>query len=199
MTLPTPQEIEALHKKYAPSAAVFQSVFTHCQIICAIAQQLIETRKLDVDRELVTAGCMLHDIGVHVVLDEQGGDREGVHYITHGVRGEEILKNEGFPEVLWRIASHHTGVGLTKHDIESQHLPLPLRDYEAETIEERLVMYADKFHSKSLPSHFNSYESYKKLIGRFGADKIVQFETLAQEFGIPYLAPLVAKYGHELR
>ncbi len=37
-----------------------------------------------------------------------------------------------------------------------QNLPVPPADYLAETPEERLVMYADKFHSKSHPGRFLS-------------------------------------------
>lgn len=67
--------------------------------------------------------------------------------------GEAILKSEGFPEKLWRFASHHTGVGLTR-DVINQKLPLPEADYLVETDEELLVMYADKFHSKQLVKTF---------------------------------------------
>lgn len=50
----------------------------------------------------------------------------------------------------------HTGVGLTKEDVLVQGLPLPPADYVAITPEERLVMYADKFHSKTTPPTFVS-------------------------------------------
>lgn len=42
----------------------------------------------------------------------------------------------------------------------SQNLPVPPADYLAETAEERLVMYADKFHSKSRPTRFLSPDAY---------------------------------------
>jgi len=174
-------------------------VFTHCKIVSEIAGQCIAAKYLAVDAELVQVGCLPHDIGVYELLDGRGKERDDLPYITHGIRGEAILKEEGFPEVIWRFGSHHTGVGLTKHDIMRQKLPLPLRDYEAETVEEELVMYADKFHSKSTPPCFNTFEYYKRTVAKFGQDKSEKFAQLAGKFGVPDLAPLVAEYGHAVR
>jgi uncharacterized protein len=199
MKLPTAQEIETLHRKYASTDVVFDLVFTHSQIVWDIATQLVDKKDIDVDVELVRVGCLLHDIGVYPLLGEDGKTRDGVNYITHGVEGEAILKKEDFPEVIWRFASHHTGVGLSKLDITSQGLPLPVEDYFADTIEESLIMYADKFHSKTDPPYFNSYEWYKQDIAKFGNDKVAKFEQMEQQFGVPDLGPLVKKYGFAVR
>lgn len=199
MNLPTLKQIEDLHRKYALSDAGFDLVFTHCKIVCEIAEQCITKKQLAVDVELVKVGCLLHDIGVYELLDKDGKDREDIHYITHGIRGEAVLKKEGFPEMIWRFGSHHTGVGLTKIDITSQNLPLPVQDYEAETIEEELVMYADKFHSKVTPPCFNTFEYYKQSVAKFGQDKSEKFAQMADKFGVPDLDPLIAKYGHAVR
>ncbi len=198
MQLPTIAEIEMLHKKYASSPAAFATVFTHCQIVGAIAEQLIAKGSFVVDVELVKAACLLHDIGVYPLLDAAGKEKDPSQYITHGILGEHILQTEQLPQRLWRFASHHTGLGLTKQNIQDQHLSLPAADYTAETAEERLVMYADKFHSKFAP-YFNSFEWYKTESAKFGADKPATFEKLAAEFGIPNLEPLIKKYGHGLR
>jgi len=40
MRLPTDQEILALHERHAPSAEALDSVYTHCVIVCGIAEQL---------------------------------------------------------------------------------------------------------------------------------------------------------------
>jgi uncharacterized protein len=199
MKLPTLQGIEILHRKYAPSDMVYDLVFTHCQIVCDIAMQLIETGELTVNAELVRVGCMLHDIGVYPLFDAEGELRSGVNYITHGIEGEAILKKEGLPEVIWRYTSHHTGVGLSKENIIQQKLPLPVADYQAVTDEELLIMYADKFHSKTIPPYFNSFAWYQQDIARFGEDKVTKFEQMAQRFGVPGLKQLATKYGYEIR
>jgi len=192
-------DITALHKKYAPSDIVFDLVFTHCCIVRDIALQLIDANNLKVDRELVETGAMLHDIGVYRLFEASGHMRDGVHYITHGTEGERILKSESLPEVIWRFAAHHTGVGLTKADITAQKLPLPIADYLAETDEELLIMYADKFHSKTTPPYFNSYEWYETDIARFGDDKVAKFKEMAVKFGKPDLVPLSEAYSFDIR
>ena len=192
-------DIQKLHHKYAPSQADYDLVYTHCEIIWAIAKQCIQNKPLAVDAKLVQAGCLLHDIGVYPLFTAAGKLRPGVAYITHGTEGEAILQAERLPEVICRFASHHTGVGLTKDDIITQQLPLPAADYLAETEEERLIMYADKFHSKTSPPYFNSYEWYRQDIARFGADKVVKFEALAKQFGIPDLTALSQHYGYAIR
>lgn len=199
MKLLTLKEIEDLHKKYAPTDEVFELVFTHCQIVWDVASQLIDAQTLDIDSDLIKAGCLLHDIGVYELYDENGIEREKEQYITHGVRGEAILKAEGFPEIISRFASHHTGFGLTKEDIRVLHVALPSHNYSAETTEEKLIMYADKFHSKVGRVCFNSFGWAKTSVKKFGNQKTAIFQELADEFGVPDLLVLMHKYGHELR
>lgn len=196
---PSIDEISALHHKYAPSDEVFDLVFLHCLIVRDIALQLIETNKLDLNVNLVRTGALLHDIGVHVLFGKDGKLREGVNYITHGTEGEKILQKENFSEEIWRFAAHHTGVGLTKKDVADQNLPLPSKNYLAETNEELIVMYADKFHSKTTPPFFNSFEWYRNDVAKFGKDKVKKFDDMADKFGKPDLSLLRTMYGYEIR
>ncbi|MEU9568808.1 HD domain-containing protein [Streptomyces massasporeus] len=185
MRIPDPAEIRALHEKCAPTAEAFTLVHTHCEIVWGIAEQLLSAPHLaHLDADLVRAGCLLHDIGVYRLYDAEGG-LDHRNYIRHGLLGHEILEAEGFPEALRRFCSHHTGVGLTRHDIVRQGLPLPPADYVAETAEERLVMYADKFHTKSRPSTFLSPDEYAAHVRRFGEHKVIAFQALRAEFGDP--------------
>lgn len=189
--LPTPVAIEFLHRQTAGSAERFDLVFTHCQIVWAIAAQLIENHQLRVDVELVRAGALLHDIGVYILEPNEP-------YIRHGAVGAWLLQKNGYPDSLCRFASCHTGVGLSRHDIESEHLPLPDADFTAKTVEERLVMYADKYHSKTDPPRFNNLGSIKKDLGKYGEDKIARFNQLMSEFGVPDLKSLSQDFGHKL-
>lgn len=188
-----------MHRKYAPSQKVFDLVFTHCQIVSDLSLELVKSSGIKVDTNLLTTAALLHDIGAYSLLDKDGELVPGEHYIKHGINGEKILKFEGYPKVIWQVASHHTGVGLTKNDVKSQNLPLPLRNYEARSDLELLIMYADKFHSKTDPPLFNSFEWYKQYVSRFGNDKSVIFEQMAEKFGKPDLKPLIKKYGYDIR
>ncbi|WP_331767201.1 HDIG domain-containing metalloprotein [Embleya sp. NBC_00896] len=196
--LPTVAEITVLHQAYAPTRAAFEKVHTHCGIVWRIAEQLLAgPGGAGLDADLVRAGCLLHDIGVYRLYDDEGR-LDGANYVRHGLLGAEILRKEGLPEVLHRFCSCHTGVGLTRHDVLSQDLPIPVDDYLPESAEERLVMYADKFHSKSNPPRFLRSATFAAKIRRFGEDKVVAFDALMAEFGVPELGPFEAEFGHRV-
>ena len=197
MRIPAEQEIRALHEKHAPTAAALDSVYTHCLIVRGIAEQLHARSAAHLDIDLVRAGSLLHDVGVYRLYDD-AGQLDHANYIRHGLLGYQLLREEGLPEEVCRFASHHTGVGLTREDVLRQRLPLPPADYLAETGEEALVMYADKFHSKTSPPAFLTAEAYATSVLRFGADKVIAFESLRARFGEPDLTPMAARYGHRI-
>ena len=197
MKLPTLEEANNLHKKYAPNKEALSSVWKHCHIVRRIALQIADTY-YPTNKELINVGALLHDIGVYRLY--KNGAIDDSKYITHGLLGYELLKEEGFDEQLCRFALLHTGVGITKEDIKSNKLPLPLRDYVPETAEEKIVTFADKFHSKSEPPTFNSVNWYKEhLRKKFGEHKVKLFEEMLQEFGEPDLKPFMSRYGQEMR
>lgn len=194
MWIPSDEEIRALHEKHAPTREAFELVHTHCEIVCAIAERLVDGSGADV--RLVRAGCLLHDIGVYRLYS--GGALDHARYIRHGVLGHALLAEEGFGETLRRFCSCHVGVGLTAGDVRRQGLPIPVADYLPETVEERLVMYADKFHTKSNPPVFLTADAYAVRARRFGEEKAATFAKLRAEFGEPDLADLPETYGHAL-
>jgi uncharacterized protein len=197
MKIPDDKEIRALHEKHSPSPEAFELVYTHCEIVCDIAEQLLSRSAPGLNAELVRAGSLLHDIGVYRLYDA-GGQLDHSRYVQHGLLGHELLSGEGFPEVIARFCSHHTGVGLRCDDVRNQRLPLPVADYLAESGEELLVMYADKFHSKTEPPVFVAAASYAASIRHFGEEKRAVFEGMYERFGNPDLALLTARYGHAI-
>ncbi|MEU7842813.1 HD domain-containing protein [Micromonospora sp. NPDC049114] len=197
LVVPTDQQIRALHERYAPNEEAFDLVYTHCQIICAVAEQLLERHPSPLNVDLVRAGSLLHDIGVYRLYDATGQlDHE--NYIRHGVLGHALLRDAGLPELIGRFCSHHTGVGLTREDVLQQRLPLPVGDYLADTAEEQLVTYADKFHSKTTPPTFVTSASYVAGLRRFGEDKVARFAALVKKFGEPDLLSLSRSYQQPL-
>ena len=183
MKIPGDERIRALHERHAPSRAAFELVYGHCVIVREIAEELLG-RAPGLDAGLVRAGSLLHDIGVYRLYGADGR-LDHANYIRHGLLGHELLAEEGLPEALCRFCSHHTGVGLTREDVRTQRLPLPVADYLPETDEERLVTYADKFHSKSDPSRFVSADAYAASVRRFGPAKEAAFDALRHRFGEP--------------
>jgi uncharacterized protein len=199
MRIPTDEEILGLHEKHAPTADALDVVYTHCLIVCGIAEQLYyrSAPGLDVDIGLARAGSLLHDIGVYRLYDD-AGNLDHANYLRHGLLGHELLQEEGLSEAICRFASRHTGVGLSRDDVLGQGLPLPPADYLAETGEERLVMYADKFHSKTTPPVFLTGPAYAASVRRFGEEKVTAFGAMQRMFGEPDLAPFSDAYGHRV-
>ena len=194
MQIPPDEEIRALHERHAPSADAFGLVYPHCVIVAGIAEQLLARSDLGLDEHLVRAGSLLHDIGVYRLYDA-AGRLDHAQYVRHGLLGHELLSAEGFPEAICRFSSCHTGMGLSRDDVRRQGLPLPARDYLAVSGEEQLVMYADKFHSKTDPPAFVTADSYAAGIRRFGDDKAAAFASMRRRFGEPDLALLISRYG----
>jgi uncharacterized protein len=192
--MPTEEEVAALHRRYAPNEDAFELVFTHCLVVRSVAEQLLLP---GIDADLVRTGALLHDIGVYRLYDEAGNLDHGA-YLRHGVAGYDLLTELGWPEQLARFCAHHTGMGLTRADVLSQRLPLPVADYLAESAEEELLMYADKFHSKKTPPVFVSAGTYLAGVRRFGADKAERFTALRDKFGEPDLDALARAYGHSI-
>ena len=196
MRIPTDAEILALHAKYAPTPAALDLVYGHCLIVAGIAGQIL-ARVDDVDGDLVRAGALLHDIGVYRLYDG-AGELDHADYVRHGVLGHDLLAGEGLPERICRFASHHTGVGISREEVLRQGLRIPPGDYVAETSEEAIVMYADKFHTKLARPTFLTAARYAASVGRFGADKVAAFEALRERFGDPDLTSLSDQYGQPL-
>jgi uncharacterized protein len=84
-----------------------------------------------IDREVIELGAILHDVG-------RSRTRK---VVEHGVKSGEIIREQGFPEPVARIGETHVGVGIA--DSEASALGLPRRNLIPETIEERIVCYAD--------------------------------------------------------
>ncbi len=109
-------------------------VIDHCinvtKIALRIGSQLI-FKGHEVDMRLVEAGALLHDIG-----------RSKTHEIDHAIVGAEIAREMGLPERLVRVIEVHVGAGIPAD--EAVELGLPEKHYFAETLEEKIVAYADK-------------------------------------------------------
>lgn len=97
------------------------------------------------------------------------------HVSEWGMTQDEI-------EPYARVCERHTGAGLTAEDIVSQDLPLPHIDLLPETLEEKLVCYADKFYSKTHLTEEKSFDKALASMRRFGADSEKRFLDLHELF-----------------
>ena len=93
-----------------------------------------------------------------------------------------MLRAEGLPESYARVCERHTGAGLTLNDIVSQNLPLPHHDLQPETIEEKLICYADKFFSKTRLDREKTIEQAEKSLSKFGGETLARFRDMKRLF-----------------
>lgn len=85
-----------------------------------------------------------------------------------------------------RVAVSHTGVGIFPDEIVARHLPLPTHlEYTPQTLEEKIISYADLFFTKSLPQllYERSSEEARASVSKFGAKHQELFDEREMNFG----------------
>lgn len=96
-----------------------------------IARRVVAASKTPVDMELVGRGALLHDLG-----------KAKTHAMEHGKIGAEMGAVLGLPKQITDIMEKHIRGGLSTE--EAMELGLPIRDYTLRTLEERIIIYADR-------------------------------------------------------
>lgn len=138
------------------------------------------------DLQFIAEASMLHDIGIEA-CDAPGIFCYGqLPYICHGIEGSRKLAEAGkFRHAL--VCERHTGSGLTAEEIEEEALPLPVRDMLPESIEEKIICYADKFFSKNPDSltKEKSLSEIRKSMEKFGPEPLRRFDKLTEELTTP--------------
>ena len=247
--IPTLEQIDSLHHKYAPSQAAYDLIHTHCVVVATITRLLVSRQNLLfslrcktnegsahegtalpapngqgglevrnehdydqadritggraprrlLDERLAVIGGLLHDIGTYHVLKHDGIDGEpvafdGPRYVMHGILGYRLLLDEGVDESVALFARNHTGVGLTRQQVIDQGLPLPPDDYVPTTLEQEVVMVADKYNSKSVPPKFLTAQSYAVKAARFGDENRRRWLDLVEQYGEPNVPALAERF-----
>ena len=119
---------------YSDEPELRDLMLKHAFQVRAKARQILAFSGLELDCDTISAGALLHDIGIircHAPGILCNGE---LPYIAHGVAGAEMLRDYGQAhgvdlECFARICERHTGSGLTEADIRNQDLPLPYQDF----------------------------------------------------------------------
>ena len=174
---------QIIDKYYGGCGALRHILLTHSESVAQRALRIAAMHpELNIDTYFVRNAAMLHDIGI-VRVDAPGIECHGTEpYIRHGVCGAAMLRAEGLPESYARVCERHTGAGLTLNDIVSQNLPLPHHDLQPETIEEKLICYADKFFSKTRLDREKTIEQAEKSLSKFGGETLARFREMKRMF-----------------
>lgn len=174
-----------LKAHYGNGSEALEVLLTHSRCVAhkalAVAQRVAH---LNPDLRFIEEASMLHDIGMVRTWAPGIGCRGEAPYIRHGVIGAEMLLEAGLPRHA-RVCERHTGAGLSAREIMDADLPLPHRDLQPETLEEKIICYADKFFSKN-PDTLTvekSMDKVRRLMARYGDTQLERFEAMASLFG----------------
>ena len=63
------------------------------------------------------------------------------------------------------------------------------------TLEQEIVMVADKYNSKSIPPRFLTVDSYRRKAARFGEDNALRWMQLVEKYGEPDIEALAKCFG----
>jgi len=141
-------------------------------MVASIAMEIAEAcqkRGLNVDVRLVRIGALLHDIG-----------RSRTHSVNHVIVGAKIARSLDLPKPVISIIERHVGGGISIE--EAKKLGWPAKSYIPETLEEKIVTYADKLveGGRKVPIE----QSIKKLSKKLGEThlSIGRIRELHREF-----------------
>ena len=151
-SIPTPEEAMRILRESGCSPDVIR----HCRAVAEIAVKIAlkcRERGVPVDIELIRIGALLHDLG-----------RSKTHSVHHPIIGAKIAEELGLPEAIITIIKRHIGGGLTAE--EAAELGWPVENYLPETLEEKIVTYADKLidGDKVVPIE-KTIEEFKRKLG----------------------------------
>ena len=150
--IPSPKEaIEILNQ-----IGCSKKVIAHCKAVSSLSVNFAKEFKkkgFKVNIKLVESGALLHDIG-----------RSKTHDINHAIIGSQIAMSLNLPKSIVAIIECHIGGGIASD--EAKKLGLPVKDYFPETLEEKIVAYADKLiEGAKVVSIQNTIKNLRKNLG----------------------------------
>lgn len=171
-----------IDKYYSHTPELKEVLIVHSEQVCRRALKIVDAHpEFNADRQFVEEAAMLHDIGI-IFCNAPKIHCHGNHsYIEHGHLGAELLRKEGFA-LHAGVAERHTGSGITLDQVIRDNLPLPLRDYCPQTLEEEIICYADKFYSKSHLGEELPYDKVRYNIWRYGYEAVQRFDDWRKRF-----------------
>ncbi|WP_290623793.1 MULTISPECIES: TIGR00295 family protein [unclassified Archaeoglobus] len=139
-----PPDVLELWDKYGLDEAVRRHCITVAKIALEIAEQ-IKRNGHNVDTNAVLKGALLHDIGRATTHDP----------FQHFIESAKILRREGVDERIVRIAERHFSAGLSAEEAEK--LGLEPKDYIPQTLEEKIVSFADNLAMSDRQGRFEDF------------------------------------------
>ena len=112
-------------------SGVSEDDISHSVKVAEKALEIAYRTNSDLDFEFIGRGALFHDLG-----------KAKTHDIEHGKLGAEMGNALGLSDRINAVMEKHIRGGLTSD--EAIELGLPIKDYTLHTLEERVIIYADR-------------------------------------------------------
>lgn len=175
--------LELINKYYPVDSDLRRLLLVHSWSVAIKSLEVAHRHpELRLNRKLLFEGGLLHDIGVFLTHAPTICCNGTAHYLLHGCYGGLLLRKEGY-EALARISERHTGTGLLPEDFIREGLPVPTVGVQPETMEEKVVCYADKFYSKSSVGKVKTPEQIYLGLKKYSQTSADRFAAWHKIFG----------------
>ena len=174
--------MRVIDKYYSDNPPLKELLVLHSRLVADKALKVAAAHpELGLDIQFLEEASMLHDIGIFLTDAEAIHCFGKHHYLCHGYLGADLLRSEGLPRHAL-VAERHTGTGLTLKQILERDLPVPHRDMIPESLEEKVVCFADKFYSKTRPTEEKTVEQAIRSLEKFGPEGVEIFKGWCRQF-----------------
>jgi uncharacterized protein len=184
---PEPVDPEALIDRFYPPGDPAREILReHGFRVTDLALEIADRAGIPgLDRAFIAEAAPIHDIGIGRTFAPGIGCRGPDPYIRHGIIGRELLDAIGLDRHA-RVCECHVGAGLTIAEIDRQNLPLPRREMLPVSVEEMIIAYADKFHSKSGGGRYRTVSDVRARLLAHGPHQAARFDAWVARFGPPH-------------
>lgn len=173
--------IRVINTYYPKENQLKHILMTHSKQVSDFALELAANSSLAIDKKFVYEASMLHDIGIFMTHAPQIQCFGEYPYLCHGYLGAELMRTEGFPRHAL-VCERHTGAGISKEEILSLNMPVPVKDMIPVSIEEKLICFADTFYSKTHLGEKKSLSAARKSIAIHSEEGVKRFDEWCELF-----------------
>lgn len=173
---------DIINKYYTKDTKLYNIYLSHVTDVTNKALSIVQRHpELAVDVGFIEEATMLHDIGIFMTKAPHIACKGKYPYIAHGYLGNELLIAEGYPR-HGLVCERHTGTGLTLETIIKRKLPVPHRDMQPLSMEEKIICFADKFYSKSKLGREKSMKKIRSNLKKHGKHQVTKFDEWCEMF-----------------
>ena len=174
--------LEIINEYYEEGTPLYDILVTHSNSVAQKALKIAKSHpEMNLDEDFIYEAAMLHDLGIFATNAPEIHCFGELPYICHGNIGSQILMRKGYTKHAL-VCERHTGTGISLIEIIKNNLPIPPRDMIPETLEEKLICFADKFYSKSKLDKEKSIDKIRTGLAKHGNESVERFDEWCKFF-----------------